>query len=64
MIHAIHYQRGETRLQIRRRADNRVDLRLNDYPPSPLTWEELADLVYCWGIELKKAGYPPQLYPK
>jgi len=64
MIDAIYYSRGQTRIEVRRRADNRLDLRVNGGEPSPIAWEELADLIYTWGIECKRAGYPPQPYPK
>lgn len=56
------YSRGETRIEITRRADQRFWLKVNNGEPTPISVRELADLIYDWTLMLKDAGYPPQPY--
>ncbi len=50
------FSRGATRIHLRRGADRRFWLRVNDGEPTPIEPRELADLLYDWVFYLRAEG--------
>jgi len=63
-LYQSYFSRGQTRILFKRETDGQFWLKVNDGLPTPMTPQELADMLTDWCKMLNDHGFPVTHYDR